>query len=100
MHKTISVVALAILAACQIPAGQTPDIGAVVRDTVAIVDKNADGSLSNREVKDAGKNTELWLLVGGLLTSVFAAMRGQSAHNAIKHVGGEVDELWEAQKKA
>ncbi len=88
---------LSLLAACQTP--PNIDIGAVVRDTVEAVDKNDDGVVTNRELKDSEGNVLLWTQIGTALLAVFGLTKAQQANGLAKHVAKETDEQWDALAK-
>lgn len=103
-YTAISLVLLALLTltACQLPSGQPVDIGPVIRETVATIDRNQDGLVTNRELKDSKNDPMAWItLVGGILgafglvTSQQAKSQAADAKGLAKHVAAETDEQWD-----
>jgi hypothetical protein len=82
------------LAACVAPGGQYPqvDIGKVVSDTVAAVDRNRDGAVTNSELKDSKNDPMTWIAIATSLLGLF----GVGAVNAkTNRVERNTDELWD-----
>lgn len=85
-----SIVVLMLLAACQIPSGV--DVGGAVRDGiqagVAAADRNQDGILTNREIKDSKNDPMFWTAIGG-------ALLGLLGLNGARKAQRETDELYD-----
>jgi hypothetical protein len=95
--RTFALLALLLFAACQVP--PNVDIGAVIKDTVEAVDKNDDGVITNREVKDSEGNVLLWTQIGTALLAVFGMAKAQQANGLAKQVETEIDQQWDALAK-
>lgn len=92
------------LAACQVP----PDVGARITETLdrvaTTLDRDADGIITNREVKDSTNpnNPMNWVaLIGGILGLIGVA-KSQNASSGVKIANAridktksEVDGLWD-----
>lgn len=90
-------ITISILAACGTM--QPVDLSSVVRDAVTAADRNTDGVLTNREVKDAKNDPNFWLAVGGGLLGLLGLAKGQSAERLARKVEVETDEQWDAMTK-
>ncbi len=97
MNNLIILIAALALAACGTL--QPVDVGAVVRDAVTAADRNSDGLLTNREVKDAKNDPNFWLTVGAGLLGILGLAKGQSAERLARKVEVETDEQWDALNK-
>lgn len=96
MKYVLAVYALLLcLVACTATGEPAPIVGTVVRgatDAVIAADTNADGKLSNREVKDFTENPLLWLGLLGTILGGGAAMKSQRQQK-------ELDELYDKTHK-
>ena len=83
------------VAACQPFGGQPFDVTGVVKETVRAVDRDQDGQVTNREIKDAKNDPNVYIAVGTALLGLLGLMRGQQAHQLAAKVERETDEQWE-----
>lgn len=100
--KWLCLSVLLALAACISPQ-QQEHIGRIVTDTVTHVDRDGDGRVSNRELKDSKNDIGMWVGIAtgliGLLTGTVGATRSGSAANLARKVESETDEQWEELKR-
>lgn len=77
-------------AACQLPNGA--DLGGAVRDGiaagVAAADRNQDGVLTNREIKDSKSDPMFWTSIGGALLGILGLTGARRAQR-------DADELFD-----
>lgn len=78
-----------IFSACQLPNGA--DIGGAVRDGIAAgvqaADRNQDGILTNREIKDSKNDPMFWTTIGGAVIGLLGLLNAKRAQ-------GETNEQW------
>lgn len=96
----VCLVLMAFLAACQVPA----DIGTAVREGVRsgveAADRNRDGVLTNREIKDSKNDPTFWLAIGGALMGILGLGGAAGASRKANKVEAETDEQWDELRKA
>lgn len=81
------------LPACQTPAGSAGDRIAPTLERVAdALDRNQDGQLTNREIRDSKNDPMVWLNVGGALLGLLGVAGATKANKS-------VDQLWDVTHK-
>ena len=95
----VCLVMLAFLAACQTPV----DIGGAIRDGVkagvTAVDRDQNGVITNREIKDSKNDPMTWIAVGSALLGILGLSGAAGASRIAKKVEAETDEQWDELRK-
>ena len=98
---TVCLVLIAFLAACQVPGGV--DVGTAVRDGVKAgveaADRNNDGVLTNREIRDSRNDPTFWLAIGGAVLGMLGLGGAAGASRKANKVEAETDEQWDELRK-
>lgn len=93
---------LLILSACQMPDGSRVDTAAVVKaatDAAIAADRDVDGRVSNRELKDAASNPLNWIAVIGAILGAAGAASARTSSKKVDKVEAETDEQWDELRK-
>jgi hypothetical protein len=98
---TVCLVLMACLAACQTPG--SIDIGGAVRDGikagVEAADRDNDGVITNRELKDSKNDPTFWIAIGGAVMGLLGLGGAAGAKRTANKVEVETDEQWDELKR-
>jgi hypothetical protein len=93
-HAILFLLTLLALVACQTPF-PTEAFRDAVESGVEAADRNHDGVLTNREIKDSESDPMFWVAIGSALLGIFGVGKATQAHGLAKHVAKETDEQWD-----
>jgi hypothetical protein len=102
MKATLLFALLLTLAACQMPDGRRFDAETAIKvatDAAIAADRDVDGRVSNRELKDAAGNPLNWIAVIGAILGAAGAASARTSSKKVDKVEAETDEQWDELRK-